>query len=163
MSRQRRRTGPPSSPRIAAEPFDGPDGAELLAGHAAELIHRYGHDTEPGAKPTAADVTVFLVARDDEGRALGCGAMRDLEPGVAELKRMYVRPEARGRGLGRAILEALEDEARRRDVTVLRLETGHAQHEAVGLYERAGYRRIPCWGAYAEGDVSICYEREIAG
>jgi putative acetyltransferase len=104
---------------------------------------------------------VFLVARDVAGKALGCGALRHLEPGAAELKRMYVRPEARGRGLGRALLDALEAEARRLGIRVLRLETGFKQHEAVGLYERAGYRRIPCFGAYADGAVSICYEKEM--
>jgi putative acetyltransferase len=107
VSQHPRRTAPASSPRIAEEAFDSPDGAELLAGHASELIDRYGRDTEPGAKPTAADVTVFLVARGGDGRALAGGALRELEPGAAELKRMYVRHEARGRGLGRAIPEAL--------------------------------------------------------
>ena len=124
---------------------------------------RYGYDSEPGEKPTAADISVFLVARDPAGHALGCGALRHLEPGAAELKRMYVRPEARGSGLGRAILTALETEAKRLGVAVLRLETGHEQHEAIGLYERAGYERIPCFGAYADGPVSICYERTLTG
>jgi putative acetyltransferase len=158
VSPRRSRT---ASTRIAAEPFDSADAAALLDGHTAELVGRYGHDTEPGAKPTAADISVFLVARDASGDAIGCGALRHLEPGAVELKRLYVRPEARGEGLGRLLLEALEAEARRLGIGVLRLETGHEQHEAVGLYEDAGYRRIPCWGAYSEGPVSICYERRL--
>jgi putative acetyltransferase len=161
VSPHRPGTAAGSSPRIAAEPFDSAEAAALLDGHAAELVGRYGYDAEPGAKPTAADISVFLVARDADGRALGCGALRHLEPGAAELKRMYVRPEARGQGLGRMLLEALEAEARRLGVGVLRLETGYEQHEAMALYEDAGYQRIPCWGAYAEGPVSLCYERRL--
>jgi putative acetyltransferase len=143
------------------EPFDGADSAELLRELAAELHDRYGHDAEPGDKPTAADLAVFLVARDADGRPLGCGALRRLEPGAAELKRMYVRPAARGHGVGRELLLALEGEAGRLGFRVLRLETGVAQPEAAALYERAGYRRIPCFGAYAGAPLSTCYEREL--
>ena len=147
---------------IAAEPFDSPDAAELRDELRHELDVRYGGDFEPGDKPTAEDITVFLVARDDDGRALGCGALRSLGEPVVEIKRMFVRPEARGRGVGVAILSALENEARERGFKVVRLETGPLQPEATALYARAGYREIPCFGAYAQGPVSNCFERRIA-
>jgi putative acetyltransferase len=146
---------------IAAEPFDSPDSVALREELAGELTERYGADLEPGKKPTAADVAVWVVARED-GRALGCGALRSLGESVAEIKRMYVRREARGRGIGAAVLDRLEQEAVERGFRVVRLETGPLQPEAVHLYERAGYREIPCFGTYAGGAASRCFERRIA-
>src|SRR3954452_17714045 len=146
---------------IAAEPFDSPDSVALREDLARELTERYGADLEPGKAPTAADVAVWVVARDD-GRALGCGALRSLGEPVVEIKRMYVRPEARGRGIGAALLHALEREAIERGFRVVRLETGPMQPEAINLYARAGYREIPCFGAYASGAASRCFERRLA-
>jgi putative acetyltransferase len=142
---------------IRPEPVD----AALLAESQDELIARYGQDTEPGTKPTEADLAVFLVARGAGGEAVGCGALRVLDDETVELKRMYVRPAARGRGVGRALLGALEREAARLGATRVRLETGPLQPDAIGLYEAAGYRPIPCWGAYSEAPLSRCYERRL--
>jgi len=144
---------------IGPEPVD----AALLAESQAELIARYGEDTEPGAKPTEADLAAFLVARDEAGEAVGCGALRVLGDETVELKRMYVRPAARGQGIGRALLAALEAEAARLGATRVRLETGPLQPDAIALYESSGYREIPCWGAYAEAPLSRCYERSLDG
>jgi GNAT superfamily N-acetyltransferase len=105
---------------------------------------------------------VFLVARDDGDRPLGCGALRSLGGPVVEIKRMFVRPAERGRGVGAAILAELEREAVERGFKVVRLETGPMQPEAIGLYARTGYREIPCFGAYAGGAASKCFERRIA-
>jgi GNAT superfamily N-acetyltransferase len=80
---------------------------------------------------------------------------------VVEIKRMYVGPEARGRGVGVAILEALEAEALHCGFKVARLETGPQQPEAIALYARAGYREIPCFGAYAGAAMSRCFERRL--
>jgi putative acetyltransferase len=147
--------------RIAPEPFDSPDASALRAELAADIASRYGRDTEPGIKPTAADITVFLVARDAAGAAIGCGALRELDGGVVEIKRMYVRPAARGAGIGRAVLAALEAESHRRGFDRVLLETGTLQHEAIRLYERAGYAEIPCFGAYAGVATSRCYARGL--
>ena len=97
---------------------------------------------------------VFLVVRD-EGRAVGCGGVCRFDETRAELKRMYVVPDARGRGLGRLLLVALEDEARRLGYDGIVLETGDRQPEALGLYESAGYERIPCYGVYATRALSM--------
>jgi GNAT superfamily N-acetyltransferase len=145
---------------IAAESFDSPAGTELLGELRLDLDERYGADLEPGSKPSAEDVTVFVIARED-GRPLGCGALRSLGEPVVEIKRMYVRPEARGRGLGAAILEVLEREAGERGFKVVRLETGPMQPEALALYASAGYREIPCFGAYAGAPASRCFERRL--
>ena len=130
-----------------------------------ELRARYGGAGEPGTPPSAADVSVVLVARDAAGAALGCGALRHLGDEVAEVKRMYVVPQARGLGVSKAILAELEAAARARGWTRLRLETGPRQPEAVGLYERAGYRPIEAFGAYIDASdaaESLFYERVLA-
>ena len=80
-----------------------------------------------------------------------------------EIKRMYVRPQFRGLGLAKLMLNHLATYARERSVGLLRLETGIHQAEAVGLYERMGFRRIPPFGAYQEDPLSLFYEKQIIG
>jgi putative acetyltransferase len=141
-------------------PWEHPHAEELRAAQRADIVERYGGDFEPGHRPTAADIAVFVVAYDGE-TAIGCGAFRDLvdEQPTVEVKRMYVRPEYRGRKIGRLILRDLETRARDRGATRVRLETGTLQPEAVRLYEGAGYRPIPNFGDYVDAPASLCYER----
>jgi putative acetyltransferase len=143
-------------------PWDHPHSVELRTAQRADIDARYGGDTEPGHRPSAADIAVFVVAYDaTDGTPIGCGAFRDLpdEQPTVEVKRMYVRPEYRGRKIGQLILRDLEARARERGVIRVRLETGILQPEAVRLYEGAGYRRIPNFGAYADAPASLCFER----
>jgi len=150
---------------IDAAAWDDADVQRLTTDQQAEVRARYGGKEEPGEHPSAADVAVVLVARDDDGTALGCGALRELGSGVAEVKRMYVVPAARGRGLSKAVLAGLEAAARSRGWTTLRLETGPLQPEAAALYAGSGYRRIGAFGAYA-GDPdaagSLFFEKALA-
>ncbi|MGO4592428.1 GNAT family N-acetyltransferase [Leifsonia sp. 2TAF2] len=108
-------------------------------------------------------VTVF-VARVD-GRALGMAGLvvsaADGEPN-AELKRMFVHEDARGRGLARSLLGALEAAAADAGVPEIRLETGPLQHAAIALYERAGYARIPNFGPYVGDEFSVCYAKALS-
>jgi GNAT superfamily N-acetyltransferase len=152
--------------RLAAAAWDDADVQRLTAAQQAELRARYDGEGEPGTPPSAADVSVVLVARADDGAAVGCGALRALGDGAAEVKRMYVVPEARGRGVSRLLLAGLEDAARARGWTTLRLETGPRQPEAIALYEGAGYRAIPAFGAYVDSPDAGCslyYERVLDG
>jgi GNAT superfamily N-acetyltransferase len=103
---------------------------------------------------------VFLVASID-GRPVGCGALRRIESGVGELKRMYVSPAERGRGVGRALLEALEAEARRLGLRRVVLETGTRQAEALALYRRAGFTAIPAFGEYVDSPLSVCLGKDL--
>lgn len=146
---------------IEQRPWDDSAGEALRTAQRAELDLRYGcDDHEPGTAPTADDIDLFLIAHDDAtGRAIGCGALRRLGPATAEIKRMYVTPESRGSGVATGLLHALEDAARDRGWTTLRLETGPAQPDAIRFYEREGYRRIPQFGAYVGAELSVCYER----
>ena len=151
---------------VVLEPaaWDDDELQRLTTAQQAELRARYDGDTEPGTPPSAADVSVVLVARDADGTAVGCGALRALGDGAAEVKRMYVVPSARGRGVSRVLLGGLEVAARQRGWTVLRLETGPRQPEAIALYEGAGYRPIPAFGAYVEepdAGCSLYYERVL--
>lgn len=137
---------------------------QLAEWQQAELRARYDGGAEPGTPPSAADLAVVLVARDEDGAAVGCGALRSIGDGVGELKRMYVVPSARGRGVAGAVLAALEDEARRRGWTALRLETGPRQPEAIALYTGAGYRPIEPFGTYAgdpDAGDSLFFERRL--
>jgi len=144
--------------------WDDADVQRLTAAQQDEIRARYDGKGEPGTPPSAADVSVVLVVRDDDGTALGCGALRALGDDVAEVKRMYVVPGARGRGVSKAVLRGLEDAARRNGWTTLRLETGPRQPEAIGLYTGAGYRPIGAFGAY-RGDPaateSLFFERVL--
>lgn len=139
-------------------PWDAPEAVALREEQRVEIEERYGPDSEPGPAPSGADVAVFLVARAG-GEPVGCGALRPLEPGAAEVKRMYVVPEWRGRGVSVRILTGLERAAVDQGWRTLRLETGPKQPEAIRLYERSGYVRIPNYGHYIGHDDSLCYER----
>ncbi|RII22262.1 N-acetylglutamate synthase [Streptomyces sp. YIM 130001] len=148
--------------RIEQVDWHHPDASALRAGQRAEIARRYGtDDSEPGVPPSADDIAVFLVAYADDGSPIACGALRDLDAGTGEIKRMYVDPPARGSGAASLVLAALEDRARARNLTRLRLETGDNQPDAVRFYTRSGYRRIPNFGPYADVAASQCYEREL--
>ncbi len=147
---------------VRAVPWNDPAGVALRVAQQNEVSARYGvPDSEPGPKPTAGDITVFLIAFADD-TAVGCGGLRRLDDTHGEIKRMYVVPERRGTGVSTAILSALEGEARSRGWSRLVLETGDQQPDAMRLYEREGYTRIPNFGYYADSPLSICYEKELA-
>jgi putative acetyltransferase len=149
---------------LRAVSWDHPHSVELRAAQRADVDARYGGDFEPGHRPTAADIAAIVVAYDaTDETPIGCGAFRELrdEQPTVEIKRMYVRPEYRGRKIGQLILRDLEARARQRGAVRARLETGHLQPEAVRLYESAGYRRIPNFGDYADDDRSLCFERTL--
>jgi GNAT superfamily N-acetyltransferase len=151
---------------VKVEPafWDDADVQRLTTAQQTEVRARYGGKDEPGTHPSAVDVGVVLVAREDDGTPLGCGALRALGGSAAEVKRMYVVPEARGRGISKALLAALEDAARERGWTTLRLETGPLQPEALGLYTSAGYRPIAAFGGYVgdpDAEASLFFERSL--
>lgn len=94
-----------------------------------------------------------------DGRLIACGAIQRLDDEAAEIKRMYVLPEYRGRGVARRVLAALEELARSSGHTVLRLETGDFMPEAIKLYSSSGYTPIPTYGEYADNPNSRCFEK----
>ena len=125
----------------------------------------YGGEADIGPTREAAMFVepdgVFLVVRGAEGAAVACGGILRFDTERAELKRMYVLPAARGRGLGRRILVELESVARRLGYTAVVLETGDRQPAALGLYESSGYERIPCYPPYDSRALSLCFEKRL--
>jgi GNAT superfamily N-acetyltransferase len=147
---------------ISAVTWDDPDAVRLREAQRVELDARYGTDNhEPGALPTADTMAVFLVARDSDGTAVGCGGLRPLGPNTAEIKRMYVDPSARGTGVATALLRALEDHAWELGIPRLLLETGTGQPDAMRFYQREGYEPIEAYGPYRGEPISRCFARDL--
>ena len=151
----------PVTVTISPTDWNDADAERLRRAQRDELDTRYGADTEPGVKPSADDVAVFLIARDESDEAVGCGALRMLGPGEAEVKRMFVVKSSRGSGVSTAILRAIEAEAATRGIRTLKLETGPAQPDAVRFCTREGYVPIPRFGYYVESEGSLCFARDI--
>jgi GNAT superfamily N-acetyltransferase len=129
----------------------------LISDQEVEVARRYGGDERD---PPVSAEAIFLLLRLG-GEAVGCVAVAPLEPGVGELKRMYVAPAHRGNGLGRLLLRAFDRAAVAAGYAVVRLETGDAQPEAVRLYETSGWRRIPPYGRWKDSPRSICFEKQL--
>jgi putative acetyltransferase len=153
-----------SEPEISIQPEDprqadvrriiAESGAYLQALYPSESNHLV--DVDALAAPDA----VFLVARRN-GELLGSIAFRIIAPGHAEMKRMFVRAQARGNGVGRRLLEALEREARQRNFERISLETGIKQPEAIGLYRASGYRDCPPFGTYCDDPLSLFMTKRL--
>ena len=145
--------------------WDDPAGVSLRTAQRAELTIRYDDEnSEPGPAPSANDITVFLIALDDDGiTPVACGALRQIDDEHGEVKRMFVTADRRGSGAATLVLRSLEQIARDElGWTRLVLETGDRQPDAIRFYEREGYTRIPNFGHYAETESSLCYERALA-
>jgi ribosomal protein S18 acetylase RimI-like enzyme len=147
---------------ITRERPDAPDARALILELEAHLEPLYPRESRHGfsVDRLVAEEVDFFVLRSD-GEPAGCGGILFVAGEYGEIKRMYVPPRFRGRGFGQRILEHLADHAAARDVSVLRLETGIHQHEAIGLYERMGFRRIPPFGPYTNDPLSLCYEMRL--
>lgn len=108
-----------------------------------------------------SEAVVFFVTHCD-GRLAGCGGIKIFPDDYGEVKRMWVRPQFRGLGLGKAMLNYLAEYARSHQLNLLRLETGIYEIEAIGLYERFGFQRRTPFGEYKEDPLSVYFEKTIA-
>ncbi|MCO5056845.1 MAG: bifunctional helix-turn-helix transcriptional regulator/GNAT family N-acetyltransferase [Rhizobiaceae bacterium] len=151
---------------IAMEAPDSADARACVAAYIAELAETFEEGFDPAngnPTPEIAAMTppagCFLVARLD-GRAVGCGALHTLEPGIGEIKRMWVAREARGLGVAGRLLEALETKARAFGMRRVRLDTNRALTAAQAMYRKAGYAEIPRFNAnpYA----NFWFEKDLA-
>ncbi|WP_424356811.1 GNAT family N-acetyltransferase [Methanocella sp. MCL-LM] len=145
---------------IALERPDTADAILLIGELEKYIVPLYPHDKEHGltqAEMVEAGVVFFIIRSDD--KPAGCGGVRFHGTEYGELMRMYVRPEYRGHGLGRLVLRHIEDYSREQGVKALRLKTGIYQPEALGLYERLGYRLIQPFGSYREHPLNRYYQK----
>lgn len=111
------------------------------------------------ANDVCNDRAMFVIARNQSGEAIGCGAFRPIDETTAEVKRMYAK--SKGMGIGNKILSYLERQAHDIGYETLRLETRIVNTNAVSFYERNGYKKIPNYGKYAERANSICFEKYL--
>ncbi|MCX5391250.1 GNAT family N-acetyltransferase [Streptomyces sp. NBC_00094] len=157
---------------IQPTPFDHPDAVKL--NDAVQLEYAARYDDEGDVTPLDSAMFVpphglYLLAYDDQGHPVATGGWRTQNTndagyadGDAELKRMYVIPEARGLGLARRILTALESDARAAGRTRMVLETGVAQPEAISLYTSSGYEPCVKFGHYRDYPTSRCFAKPLA-
>jgi putative acetyltransferase len=149
--------------RITFETPDQPEVHELIGELDAYLYSLY-----PAENVYAMDVSslldpsvLFAVARDAAGVPVGCGAIV-VKPEYGEVKRMYVRPQARGQGLARRLIETLENKAMEQGCCTFMLETGPTQPEALILYERLGYQCRGPFGDYPDDPHSVFMQKNAA-
>jgi putative acetyltransferase len=143
----------PSQPEILALLRDGEE-------YSAKLYPAESNHHMPLSAVCASNVH-FLVARDASGRAVGTGAIA-FNGAWAELKRMWVVPEARGLGVSKLILTALETHARDEGIRTLRLETGVENYAALDLYTRAGFRQCDPFGDYRADPLSVFMQKDLS-
>ncbi|TDC12858.1 GNAT family N-acetyltransferase [Streptomyces sp. 8K308] len=155
--------------------FDHPDAVKLNDEVQAEYAERYegeGDITPLDAEMFVSPRGVYLLMYDESGRPIGTGGWRAQDAageegyadGDAEIKRMFVVREARGKGLSRVILARLEEDARAAGRKRMVLETGTAQPEAVALYRSSGYVLVPDaekFGLYRESESSRCFVKPL--
>jgi GNAT superfamily N-acetyltransferase len=137
--------------------------AQLMRELSAEILQRYHDYDNLGAGILNPDEvrlprSVFILATLN-AQPVGCGALCPLNVGTVEVRRIYVAPSARRRGVARRLLVELERRVEAFGYDLMRLETGFRQPEAIALYEAAGFYRIPPFGKYIGDPVSVCFEK----
>jgi putative acetyltransferase len=141
---------------------DNSDFRELVALLDADLQIRDGAEHSFYAQFNKIDKIREVVVAYENEKAVGCGAFKEFSADAAEIKRMFVRPENRGRGIAGKILTELETWAKELNCSECVLETGVKQPEAIGLYQKSGYEKIPSYGQYLNVENSVCMRKLIS-
>ena len=127
----------------------------------ADLRIRDGAEHDFYATFNKIDSIAHVVVAYVDDTAVGCGAIKKFDDGTIEIKRMYVRPEQRGKGIAGEVLRELESWAVELGFGEAVLETGKKQPEAIRLYEKSGYNLIPNYGQYQGVDNSVCMKKSL--
>lgn len=145
---------------ITQERPDTPDATALITELEDTLAALYPQESRHGlsVEQLITEGVPFFVLRSG-GEAAACGGVKLFGTEYGEIKRMYMRPQFRGQGLAKMMLNHLCDHAQAQGVLLLRLETGIHQHEAIGLYEKAGFQRRPPFADYQDDPNSVFYEK----
>src|SRR5687767_2784711 len=138
---------------------DNPDFIELVKYLDADLARRDGSDHSFYSQFNKIDKIKHAVVAYENGKPIGCGAIKEFDPNAMEVKRMYTSPGSRGKGIASKILTELEIWTTELSYEKCILETGKRQPEAIGLYKKNGYKLIPNYGQYAEIENSLCFEK----
>jgi len=147
---------------IRPEPPDQPDVLPLIRALDAQMTALYPPESNHLLDIAALSdpAVTFLVVREGEG-AVGCGALLRDPRGWGEVKRLYVQPDRRGRGIGERVVAALETIAREAGLPLLRLETGIHNVDAIALYRRAGFLECAAFGDYQPDPLSVFMEKRV--
>ncbi|SCG64151.1 GNAT family N-acetyltransferase [Micromonospora halophytica] len=143
---------------IESRPATDPEIDTLVVAQQRELREADG-GLDGQVTVTHDDIRYLAVVVD--GRAVACGGVQALDATTGELKRMYVRPAYRGRGIARQLLTALEELAFQQGHSVVCLETGVYLPAAIGLYTSCGYEPIPVYGEYVDNPYSVCFAKRL--
>jgi len=127
----------------------------------ADLAERDGEEHSFYTQFNTIDKLKHVVVTYEDDRPCGCGAIKEFEKNTMEVKRMFVTPEKRAKGIATTILVELEQWARDLSYTKCVLETGKRQPEAIRLYKKNGYSSIPNYGQYIGMDNSVCFEKKL--
>ncbi|MEH1168199.1 GNAT family N-acetyltransferase [Micromonospora sp. CPCC 205539] len=143
---------------IELRPVIDPEIAALVLAQQRELREADG-GLDGQVTVTHDDIQYLAVVVN--GRAVACGGLQSVDSATGEVKRMYVRPAYRGRGIARQLLAALEELAFRQGHSMVCLETGTYLPAAVGLYTSSGYDPIPVYGEYVDNPYSVCFAKRL--
>lgn len=140
---------------------DNADFRELVALLDADLAIRDGAEHLFYAQFNKVDAIRYVVVAYVDEKAVGCGAFKEYESETAEIKRMFVRENGRGRGIAGEILAELEVWAKEQGFSECILETGVKQPEAIRLYQKSGYEKMTSYGQYLNAANSVCMRKMI--
>lgn len=147
--------------RIVKTDAAQPDFIALVALLDADLAKRDGEEHDFYDQYNKLNLIKYALVVYEGNIPIACGAIKEFEPNVMEVKRMYVLPEKRGRGTASKVLTKLENWARDMGYGKCVLETGKRQPEAIALYSKNGYQIIPNYGQYSGIENSICFEKYL--
>ena len=140
---------------------DSSDFRSLVVSLDADLQSRYGEQQSFFSQFNKLDHIHHVIVAYENNQPVGCGAFKEFELGIAEIKRMFVEEKHRGKGIAGQILAALEQWAKEEGFKRCILETAIKQPEAIRVYEREGYKLIPNYGQYIGVEVSLCMQKDI--
>ncbi|TAJ56192.1 MAG: GNAT family N-acetyltransferase [Chitinophagaceae bacterium] len=138
-----------------------PDFVSLVQQLDQDLAERDGKEHDFYAQFNTLTAIQHVVVAYEEGVAVACGAMKELDKNTMEIKRMFTTPAHRAKGIASLVLGQLETWAKESGYTVCRLETGKRQPEAIAVYQKNGYVQIPNYGQYAGIENSVCFEKKL--
>jgi len=142
---------------------ENPDFIHLIRFLDADLAKNNGDQNDFYAQFNKVNMIKHVIVAYEDGKAVACGAIKEYELGVMEVKRMYTSPESRGKGIAGKILSELEAWTVELGYQKCVLETGKTQTAAIHLYEKSGYQYIPNYGQYVGVENSVCFEKKLLG